>query len=644
VFSALIIDADPDATHSIQGALGPFGFEFTSTQDAPEAMTLARSATPDIIFLRVELPNVSGFSVCNKLRRNDETKYIPLVMYASGVSDDVFNQHRNLKTHADEYLKLPFNDGRLVDAVRALIPLPDRDDGALEVDIDDVEDVPARASASGTGLEMSEFDAEFGELQRETGAHTAVTPTPVQPLPPDDPALGDETDAAIDALTLDEALARPSAPADERDPEPEPEAEPEPEPEAELEPAPEPIEDAEPVAAAEREPEPAPPTSATQELAAADGSPAGEFKAQREVIQLKAQVNAKNREIIALKEELDSRERGALDLKHKNRELLAQLGGFEEKVVNAEEEIINAREKAEAAVRDKNTVLKREEGLKGRLDQQTKKIKDLDAEVAAAKAALQSAEQKAQGELSALQGRLHAAQADGTQLREHNEALERELEAARSQVAELGTTLEQARQRGNDLSNAVTKLEDELASMRRETERVKQQAEEDREQALTEARDSAAADKAESIRALTEEHQAELEFEENQHRGELEKHKAEADEHLAAARAEIEQLREQVQDAEEAARAERERLNRELADARAAAARERDDLTGQRDAVRTALAEETERLREATAELQRIREELHVTADDLAQRRDAARRAEVALAVALRILDEQPSQ
>ncbi|MBK8238494.1 MAG: response regulator [Deltaproteobacteria bacterium] len=111
MFSALIIDADPDAARAIEVVLRPHGFEFTTTQDASDAMTLARTSTPDIIFLRVELPNVSGFSVCNKLRRNDETKYVPLVMYASGVSDDVFNQHRNLKTHADEYLKLPFANG-----------------------------------------------------------------------------------------------------------------------------------------------------------------------------------------------------------------------------------------------------------------------------------------------------------------------------------------------------------------------------------------------------------------------------------------------------------------------------------------------------------------------------------------------------
>ena len=102
----------------------------------------------------------------------------------------------------------------------------------------------------------------------------------------------------------------------------------------------------------------------------------GEFRAQREVIQLKAQLNAKNREILALKEELESRDRAALDLKHKNRELQAQIGDIEEKLVGSEEQVITARERADAATRDKNTILKREEGLKARLEHAQKKIKD----------------------------------------------------------------------------------------------------------------------------------------------------------------------------------------------------------------------------------------------------------------------------
>jgi len=124
-FSALIIDADEAASSSIRSALAPFGFELTATHDDSEAMSLAKTATPDIIFLRVELPHVSGFSVCNKLRRADETKYIPLVLYASDVSAEIFDQHRKLKTHADDYLVLPFRHGELVAAVRGLMQLPE---------------------------------------------------------------------------------------------------------------------------------------------------------------------------------------------------------------------------------------------------------------------------------------------------------------------------------------------------------------------------------------------------------------------------------------------------------------------------------------------------------------------------------------
>jgi len=123
MFSALIIDVDSDAAQDIEGPLLPYGFEFHVTYDIAEAMHRARNVTPDIIFLRVELPSVSGFTVCNQLRGRDETKYIPLVLYASGVPEEIFVRHRGLKTHADAYLKLPIPAEVLLAAVQSLIPL-----------------------------------------------------------------------------------------------------------------------------------------------------------------------------------------------------------------------------------------------------------------------------------------------------------------------------------------------------------------------------------------------------------------------------------------------------------------------------------------------------------------------------------------
>lgn len=660
MFSALIIDADPEAARSIQATLKPYGFEFTTTQDANEAMTLARTATPDIIFLRVELPNVSGFSVCNKLRRSDETKYVPLVMYASGVSDDVFNQHRNLKTHADEYIKLPFGHGQLVETVRALIDMPADagevgsevgvDVSALDVDIDDVEE--AGRAAPESGLEMREFDEEFAAMSQETGSHKPVRRPEV--------GLGEETDAAFDALTVDASDDEPSPPpaAETSAPEPEPEVEPEvaatPEPEPQPEPQAEPQAEAEPVAAEPARPEPAsppPPRRATNANVGGGEEDGGEFKAQREVIALKAQLNVKNREILALKEEVESRDRGVLDLRHKNRELLAQIGDIEEKLVTAEEQIITEKERAEAASRDKNTILKREEGLKGRLELAQKKIKDSEEALTGAQAASAASEQRHNGEVAGLQGKLATAERDGTEQRRRADRLEGELASTTAHLDEATTALEQSRARSADLSDAVTRAEAEASELRREIERVRREGEEDRASALEEARGLAEAEKAAALKALGEEQQAEMEFAEGQRRAEVERVRTEGEEALAAVRADIEKLRAQITEAEESATAERERMLRQLSEVRAEAASVAATLTAERDTTMASLERESATLRTTTSDLDSTRSDLESTRaslraaeSDLAARREAARRAEQALAVAMRVLDERAAQ
>jgi len=122
MFSALIID-NASGAEQIRSALDSAEFEVTSTANAEEAVELARSTPPDIIFLQVELPKASGFVVCNELRRGDTTKYIPLIVYASGLPPEVFRQHEKLQTRADAYLSLPMTDRALLEAVASLIPL-----------------------------------------------------------------------------------------------------------------------------------------------------------------------------------------------------------------------------------------------------------------------------------------------------------------------------------------------------------------------------------------------------------------------------------------------------------------------------------------------------------------------------------------
>ena len=210
MFSALIIDSDDSARLAIENTFAPSGADFSSTADASEALNLARAAAPDLIFLRVELPNASGFSICNKLRRNAATNGIPLVLYASDVTDDVFDQHRNLKTHADVYLKLPFDPSGLRDAVGGLVELGDagaEDSGVSDLDIELEDDA------------FGDIEAEFedDDLKPEEVVEEVSGAVPV------DPEIADETEDAFAALMMDdddEAAAPPPAPEPEPEPEP----------------------------------------------------------------------------------------------------------------------------------------------------------------------------------------------------------------------------------------------------------------------------------------------------------------------------------------------------------------------------------------------------------------------------------------
>lgn len=547
MFAALIIDADAEAAQQIQTALVAYGFEFTITQDPSEAMNLARTATPDIIFLRVELPNVSGFSVCNKLRRNDETKYIPLVMYASGVSEDVFGQHRNLKTHADEYLKMPFPPEILVAAVQTLIPLErsdtepsgeDDDVGVvegvdpvgsaeiLEVDVVDVEEVadddldgvpdeaepptPPQndmfADAGSTELGMATeaaFDAlvEFGpeafegafaldasessqaEIAPEHDDDASSTASNTDAEEDDDPLAGFDP-TPLSELDLDEPTASPTAsrsespaaldddgftPAPtEREPPPplaafeydavptdggrrsESAADDVRTAPTELE-RPSVIRTDEGRAAPQPEakslrtlvgvvppgPLPAPGMPQPKEPALERPSGGSAFKSQREVLQLKTQLNAKNREILTLKEELEAQQRLVLDAKQSQRELQAQLGDLEEKLLRAEEQMINARESAESVARDHGSAHRRIQELQARVAQ----LEPLAAQFEAARAQLtdlQRSDAKANADLEILRRQLESAReeqrAERESLQEQNARLREELDEARHAI------------------------------------------------------------------------------------------------------------------------------------------------------------------------------------------------------------------
>ncbi|MGL6226769.1 MAG: response regulator [Thermoguttaceae bacterium] len=84
-----------------------------------EALREAKMNTPDLIFLDLMLPGMSGLDVCRKLKQQPETSEIPIIMLTakSEESDIVVG----LELGADDYITKPFSAKLVIARMRALL-------------------------------------------------------------------------------------------------------------------------------------------------------------------------------------------------------------------------------------------------------------------------------------------------------------------------------------------------------------------------------------------------------------------------------------------------------------------------------------------------------------------------------------------
>lgn len=120
----LLIDAEQPFADNLAGTLKGRGFQVKLLDDGKDGLDFAKDSRPDLIVLCVELPKMSGYSICNKLKKDNDLKNIPLIITSKEATPETFAQHKKLKTRAEDYLIKPFSDGELVDKIGALIALP----------------------------------------------------------------------------------------------------------------------------------------------------------------------------------------------------------------------------------------------------------------------------------------------------------------------------------------------------------------------------------------------------------------------------------------------------------------------------------------------------------------------------------------
>src|ERR1700753_2131732 len=110
----LVFESDVAFAGELRNELGSLGCTTTVVDDGNLGLQQAASEKPDLILLSIELPRMNGFSVCNKLKKDPNLKDVPLIIMSSESSDETFEQHKKLRTRAEDYVHKPISFGDLL--------------------------------------------------------------------------------------------------------------------------------------------------------------------------------------------------------------------------------------------------------------------------------------------------------------------------------------------------------------------------------------------------------------------------------------------------------------------------------------------------------------------------------------------------
>lgn len=130
----LVVDDQELNCTLVETILAPQGYEIISASDGERALELVAARPPDLILLDVMMPGMSGFDVCIRLKEDERTRLIPIVMVTS--LSDLQDRIHGIEVGADDFLSKPFHPAELSARVRSLLKLKQITD-----ELEDAEDV-----------------------------------------------------------------------------------------------------------------------------------------------------------------------------------------------------------------------------------------------------------------------------------------------------------------------------------------------------------------------------------------------------------------------------------------------------------------------------------------------------------------------
>ncbi len=115
----LVAEDERDIRELIGHALRFAGFEVVLVANGTEALEQTASEQPDLVLLDVRMPKLTGYEVCERLKRDPATRSIPVVFLSAKGQESEIEQ--GLAAGAEAYILKPFGPEDLANQVRQIL-------------------------------------------------------------------------------------------------------------------------------------------------------------------------------------------------------------------------------------------------------------------------------------------------------------------------------------------------------------------------------------------------------------------------------------------------------------------------------------------------------------------------------------------
>ncbi len=125
----LVVDDAPVNIKLMRAILTAAGYQVLEATSGPMALELMRREKPEAMLLDVSMPGMTGYEVCETVRRDADFRALPVIM-VTGLSLPE-DRERGLKSGATEFITKPFDRRELLTRLRASLMVAEGSESAL---------------------------------------------------------------------------------------------------------------------------------------------------------------------------------------------------------------------------------------------------------------------------------------------------------------------------------------------------------------------------------------------------------------------------------------------------------------------------------------------------------------------------------